>query len=334
MIGIAILVLVGAGLFFLPPRNTVKSVQGSPYQEIRNPSGFVNTDGITISELVGTKVILVDFMTYSCINCQRTFPYLNDWYARYKDQGLEIIGIHTPEFAFEHDLDNVRAAMQKFGITYPVILDNEYATWAAYKNRYWPRKYLIDIHGNIVYDHIGEGAYAETENKIVEQLNERKRVLGESGVVTVSGSEPLDMQPVVFDKIGTPETYLGAERLQYLVNLPAVSCLSGSCSYQFMSDEPRGYELSGEWKIDGEYAKLETPGGAIRITFSAAKVNLVMGAPRDVRASVYVDGVLHRQVTVRAHDLYSLVELPEYGTHVMEIRFDDADVSVFAFTFG
>src|SRR3989344_7615215 len=172
-IGLTLLILIiigGAMLFFVGPLSEMetgvgKNVEsdGEKYKEIVNPSGFVNTDGITVGSQVGKKVVLVDFMTYSCINCQRTFPYLNAWYKKYKDQGLEIIGIHTPEFAFEKDIENVREAMKRFGIMHPVVLDNDYATWRAYGNRFWPRKYLIDIHGDIVYDHIGEGAYEETE---------------------------------------------------------------------------------------------------------------------------------------------------------------------------
>ena len=171
---------VGTLIFSSPGSNKVLPSGGVRYQEIVGPSGFVNTDGITIRELIGQKIVLVDFMTYSCINCQRTFPYLNAWYGKYKDQGLEIIGIHTPEFAFEKDIDNVREAMKHFGISYPVVLDNDYATWNAYGNRYWPRKYLIDIQGNVVYDHIGEGDYEETEMKIRELLEERAQVLGEN----------------------------------------------------------------------------------------------------------------------------------------------------------
>lgn len=153
--------------------------QGIPYVEFVNPSGFVNTDSFTMRELVGKKIILIEFMTYSCINCQRTFPQVNSWYEKYKDEGLEIVGIHTPEFAYEKDIDNVRDAMKKEGIEYPIVMDNDYATWRAYGNNYWPRQYLINIDGNIVYDHIGEGAYRETELKIQELLAERKERLGQ-----------------------------------------------------------------------------------------------------------------------------------------------------------
>ena len=142
-------------------------------KEIVNPSGYINTDKITVSELIGKKVILIDFWTYSCINCQRTIPYLNSWYEKYGDKGLEIIGVHTPEFLFEQKYENVLAAVNKFGVKYPVVMDNNYSTWTAYGNLYWPHKYLIDIDGFIVYDHIGEGAYDEAEQKIQELLQER-----------------------------------------------------------------------------------------------------------------------------------------------------------------
>ena len=144
------------------------------FAELANPDGYLNTDhDITIGEYIGKKVILVDFWTYSCINCQRTLPYLTSWDEKYRDEGLLIIGVHTPEFGFEKEYDNVKRAIEKFNIKYPVVQDNEYQTWRAYKNRYWPRKYLIDIDGYIVYDHIGEGAYDETEEKIREVLKER-----------------------------------------------------------------------------------------------------------------------------------------------------------------
>src|SRR3989338_6748638 len=190
---------------------------GVPYKEIISPSGFVNTDGITMRELIGKKVVLVDFMTYSCINCQRTFPYMVAWYGKYKNQGLEIVGIHTPEFAFEKNIENVRAAMKKFGITYPVVLDNGYATWSAYGNRYWPRKYLVDIYGNIVYDHIGEGAYEETEMKIQGLLQEHARVLGEDAGVETEGVIARTMPPAP-NTARSPETYFGSLRNEFLAN--------------------------------------------------------------------------------------------------------------------
>lgn len=147
-------------------------------KEISTPDAIINApEDFNLADLVGEKVILVDFWTYSCINCQRTLPYLNDWHDEYADDGLVIVGVHTPEFEFEKDYDNVLRAVEKWGIEYPVVMDNDYSTWQSYRNRYWPRKYLIDIDGFIVYDHIGEGGYDETEEKIVELLNEKMHYL-------------------------------------------------------------------------------------------------------------------------------------------------------------
>jgi cytochrome c biogenesis protein CcdA/thiol-disulfide isomerase/thioredoxin len=303
------------------------------YREIVNPSGFVNAEPFTLGDYVGKKVILIDFMTYSCINCQRTFPYLNAWHTAYEKDGLLIVGIHTPEFAFEKDIANVRRAADKFGLKFPLVLDNDYATWAAYENRYWPRKYLIDIHGNVVYDHIGEGKYEETEAEIVKLLNERKRVLGEPGTVAVHGAFPAAESPQ-FQSVRTPETYLGSDRVQYLVNLPSTTCLTGSCSYSFTGEKRQGYELEGQWVTSGESIMLEKGQGGIRLPFTAKSVNLVAGSDSPVRVEIYVDGVLHKQVVVGPHDLYNLVDMPAYGEHVVEIRFLDPGISAFAFTFG
>lgn len=307
---------------------------GTRYRDIINPSGFINSEPFTLAEYVGKKVILVDFMTYSCINCQRTFPFLVEWHKAYEDDGLLIVGIHTPEFAFEKDIANVRRAAAKFGLEFPIVLDNDYATWTAYENRYWPRKYLINIAGNVVYDHIGEGKYAETEAEIVKLLNERKRVLGEVGTVVAHSGEAVAETPN-FNEVRTPETYLGSERVQYLVNLPSRECLTGSCSYSYSDEERQGYELEGQWVIDGESAKLEKGTGGIRLPFTADKVNLVAGSDKPVNVEVYVDGTLHKQVVIEAHDLYNLVDLGgAYGSHVVEIRFLEPGISAFAFTFG
>lgn len=164
---------------------TIKKVVPSPpvvppkamdtYTEFVNPSGFVNSEPFTMADYVGKKIILVEFITYTCINCQRTFPFMKQWHETYTKDGLLVIGIHTPEFAYERDRDNVIAAMKKEGITFPIVQDNEYATWNAYKNRFWPHRYVIDYDGNVVFDHIGEGAYAETE-AVIQKLLQIKPV--------------------------------------------------------------------------------------------------------------------------------------------------------------
>ncbi len=144
--------------------------KGAP--ELTKVNGFIDHNPITLADLRG-KVVLLDFWTYSCINCIRTIPYLSAWYEKYANEGLMIIGIHTPEFEFEKDYNNVKAVVEKFDITYPVVQDNEKGTWNAYENRYWPQKYLIDSDGYVRYDHICEGAYAETEKVIQSLLAER-----------------------------------------------------------------------------------------------------------------------------------------------------------------
>lgn len=140
-----------------------------PFTEFVNPSGFVNSEPFKLADYIGKKLILIEFITYTCINCQRTFPYMQQWHEKYKDDGLLVIGIHTPEFSYERNRSNVIAAMQKEGITFPIVQDNDYETWNAYKNRFWPRRYIIDYNGNIVFDHIGEGAYSQTE-EVIQRL--------------------------------------------------------------------------------------------------------------------------------------------------------------------
>jgi thiol-disulfide isomerase/thioredoxin len=143
--------------------------------EITGPTGYINTDGVSLEGLRGEKVVLVEFWTYTCYNCQNAQPYINGFHEEYADDGLQVIGVHSPEFEFEKDYNNVAAAVQEAGIQYPVVLDNNYATWNAYNNIYWPASYLIDADGFIRYKHFGEGAYAETEKKIQELLDERDR---------------------------------------------------------------------------------------------------------------------------------------------------------------
>ena len=357
-IGIAIIVLVVLGLgwlYFLSPENGVtntakkiiedmaksnaaKKEPGEPYKEIANPSGFVNTglnpDGtgksITIGELVGKKVVLVDFLTYSCINCQRTFPYLNAWYEKYKDQGLEIVGIHTPEFAFEKNIENVREAMKEFGIKHPIVLDNNYSTWNAYGNKYWPRKYIIDIHGNVVYDHIGEGGYEETEMKIKELLAERAEVLGtEMGIDEELVSEGLTPAQN-FAK--SPEVYFGSGRNEYLANGQAGD--SGRRDFVLPADFlPNSLYLGGEWNISPEYAE-SVSDSRIVFYYYAKNVYFVAEAGSSVSLEVWQDGKLVNAVEVKESRLYRLIENEAAGEHVLELRAGGAGLKAYTFTFG
>jgi peroxiredoxin len=157
-------------------RTTRKEKEYPPAKEITDPTGFINTGGVSIKDALGQKVVLLEFWTYSCFNCQHAQPHINAMYRKYKDDGLLVIGIHTPEFGFEKDISNVREAVQEQNIQYPVVLDNHYATWNAYGQHYWPAWYLIDANGFIRYKHFGEGAYDETEQKILELLKEKEDI--------------------------------------------------------------------------------------------------------------------------------------------------------------
>lgn len=310
------------------------------YVEIAEAAGFVNTEPFKIADLVGKKVILVDFMTYSCINCQRTFPHLKSWYEEYKDDGLEIVGIHTPEFAFEKDEGNVARAMQEAGITWPIVLDNDYGTWKAYGNNYWPRKYLIDIHGNIIYDHIGEGAYEETEERIRDALRERADVLGEQASLPAAlASASIDDAQ---NQARSPETYFGSLRNEnFRSGMPGTQ---GRQTFDRPEDPAlNALYLAGEWLITPEYA--EAGGGSSVIyRYSAREVFLVATSEEPVRVKILQDGMpvgaargedvdADGYVTVREDRLYKLIENPSAGTHVLEIQAPDG-FRAFAFTFG
>lgn len=313
------------------------------YNEIVNPSGYINSEPFLLEDLVGEKVILLDFMTYSCINCQRTYPYLNAWYDEYKDDGLEIVGIHTPEFAFEKLPQNVRDAAERFGLEFPLVLDNDYATWRAYGNRFWPRKYLIDIDGNIVYDHIGEGKYDETEEKIQELLRQRAERRGVALTFEMGEtSSPDDAEEVNFREINSPETYLGSRRSneQGIV----VSTQSGVTTFAEPEEiEPNRAYLVGQWRVTPEYAEAVSADARILYKYQAKKVFLVMGAEGQKQVTVRHDGnapgsvagssVENGVVTVDEETLYRLIEGDLSGEHLLELQMSPG-VQAFAFTFG
>lgn len=306
------------------------------YREIVAPSGFVNTPinsgqaaPITIGELVGKKVILIDFLTYSCINCQRTFPHINRWYEKYKDQGLEIIGIHTPEFAFEKDIENVRDAMQKFSVTHPIVLDNDYATWRSYENSYWPRRYLVDISGNIIYDHIGEGAYEETEAKIQEALTERARVLGIS--VPDFSAHDMPVPPEVTIRARTPEIYFGSLRNdRFLAN--GAGGISGVRSFSLPEAlKENALYLSGTWDVREEYARGGV-GAEIALRFDAKKVFMVASGA-NARISISIDGVVSNRVQVNDEGLYTLYTGGSAEKHTIQIAVEEGSLDAYTFTF-
>ncbi len=314
--------------------------------ELAGISGYLNTaDGFKLADVVGKKVVIVDFWTYSCINCQRTQPYLNAWYQKYKDQGLEIVGVHTPEFEFEKDKANVASALTKFGIKYPVVQDNEYQTWGAYGNRYWPHKYIIDIDGYIVYDHIGEGGYDETEAKIQELLKERSVALGQQIAVPSGITQPTDMIAVDSTQPISVETYFGASRNEYLKN--GVPNLSGKKTFT-VPDASKvvsgGLYLGGEWNIQNEFATTVSAGAKVVFKYKAKHVYMVASSPTPVSVTVLRDGkpvgtfsgadVVNGVVTVSGSRLYKLIDEAEYGEHTLELIVDKSGVNFYTFTFG
>lgn len=314
-------------------------------KEISTPDGFVNTGElpITINEFKGKKVVLLDIWTYSCINCQRTLPYLNSWHEKYSDEGLVIIGLHTPEFAFERKIENVEEAAKRFAIKYPIVLDNDYSTWNDYGNHFWPRKYLIDIDGRIVYDHIGEGDYDGTEGEIQRALKERSMRLKEMASISTETSIPSGVVEVDSSKPRSPEIYFGAWRNESLAN-GAQKKIGTQMLVAPAVPVSNNLYLGGPWNIQQEYA--ESSGESkIIFKYSGKNVYMVMSAASGVTAEVYRDGVIlgtdrgadvdaQGLMKVDAERLYHLIGDDEYDEHVLEIRIPSAGLQAFTFTFG
>jgi cytochrome c biogenesis protein CcdA/thiol-disulfide isomerase/thioredoxin len=289
---------------------------------------------LSLSGLHG-HVVLVDFWTYTCINCIRTLPYLKAWDAAYRHDGLTIVGVETPEFAFEHDASNVANAIEQFGIRYPVVQDNEMGTWNAYGNEYWPADYLIDSTGHVRYATFGEGDYGQTETAI-------RALLAEAGAQVGGMSHPTDV--IVPSEKATPETYLGTARAQGWVNGPH----AGTHDY---GPDPHPHLGLSEFAYTGTWNIAEQPaqaisGAGIEVRFQAKNVYLVLSSPgeRPLPVQVLLDGRpipvteagadVHGGVaTVRGQRLYTLVSLPRDEQHRLTLRFAPG-VTGYAFTFG
>ncbi len=308
---------------------------------------WLNSDGQTMKRLQG-KVVLIDFWTYSCVNCIRTFPHLADWHEKYADKGLVIIGVHTPEFAFEKEEKNVQVAIKKFGIQHAVVLDPDYKIWKLYANRWWPRKFLVSDKGVIIYDHIGEGGYAETEHAI-------QKALSDIGAKDLPAIEP-DMS------VGggicyrtTPETYLGFLRGRFgnAYNMMPKG-------EQVYTDDETEHEddlvyLHGHWELHGEFLahtrKTATLNEYLLLRYSAFSVNLVMRSRDAKPGRIYIelDGqplpedmagedVKYEKgkayVQVGESRLYKLVDSDAYHKGVLKLKTSTDNVEFYAFTFG
>lgn len=311
-----------------------------PYEapELQGIADWINTDPLTLAKLKG-KVVLIDFWTYSCINCQRTQPYLNKWYDSYEKDGFVIIGVHAPEFAFEKVTNNVKKAVKDEGIRYPVALDNDFATWTAYNNQYWPAKYLIDKDGQIRYTHFGEGDYDKTEQAI-------QTLLKESGK-TIDTKIDKDANRVSSSSGQTSETYLGYGRAERFEN-----------SAQFKAEEVARYttastvrsnywSLGGDWQINSSQSIAKGKDSHLTLNFAAKEVYLVMDGPSEKPVTLTLNGTkitaqsnggsdvdADGQIHIDGARLYKLVKLPSAKSNQkLDIQIPEG-VTVNAFTFG
>ncbi len=293
---------------------------------------WLNSKPLTGDDLKG-KVVLVDFWTYTCINCLRTFPHLKSWYEKYKIYGLEIIGVHSPEFDFEKNPENVKKAIQNHGLPYPIALDNKMATWTLFNNQYWPAHYLFDADGKLRDTHFGEGNYEKTEAMI-------RRLLIEKSKNPNLFLEPAKTLPtgVDFSEIHTPETYLGFERARHYVTAKTKL-------------ELNDWTYEGQWKQDPDRILLEKGMGKIVIRFKATQVNLVLRPGdrqnnRPIQAVIKLDGrrvqpalsgkdVHNSILNITESRLYELISIGKKAEeHFLEIEFLAPGASAYAFTFG
>jgi len=306
---------------------------------------WLNSPPLTAKGLKG-KVVLVDFWTYSCVNCLRTIPYVRAWAEKYKDQGFVVIGVHAPEFAFEKNIDNVRKAVSNLDIGYPVAIDNNYEIWRGFNNKYWPAHYFVDTEGRIRHHHFGEGDYGRSERVIQQLLAESGKTSASTGFVAVNatGAEAApDMS-----NVQTPETYIGYERAK---NFVSPGGTVQDTRHVYMAGMPRlnEWSLAGDWTIGSEHAVLHGKGGSIIYRFHARDLHLVLGpAPggKPVRFRVTLDGAVlgnsggvdvdaDGRGMVTGQRLYQLVR--QSGTitdHTFKIEFLDPGVQAYAFTFG
>ncbi|MBV7514363.1 MULTISPECIES: cytochrome c biogenesis protein DipZ [unclassified Pseudomonas] len=307
---------------------------------------WLNSPPLTAQALKG-KVVLVDFWTYSCINCLRSLPYVKAWAEKYRDQGLVVIGVHAPEFAFERDVGNVTKAMKDLGINYPVAIDNDFKVWRAFNNQYWPAHYFADAQGRIRYHHFGEGEYAESERVIQQLLHEAGAAKVADGLINAS-AEGVQLAPDM-NEVQSPETYVGYQRAEHFV--PETSLVPDKVSaYSAPSKLAlNDWSLDGQWNVGPERATSGAPASRIVYRFHARDLHLVLGPGADhkpVRFKVLVDGKAPGDAhgtdvapdgsgSVTEQRLYQLVRQTGGVTdRTFSIEFLDPGVSAYAFTFG
>lgn len=322
-------------------------VQQTPLPSFGGAVQWINSKPLTPAQLRG-KVVLVDFWTYTCVNWRRTLPYVRAWAEKYKDQGLVVIGVHTPEFGFEKNLDNIHQAVKEMRVDYPVAVDSNYAIWRAFDNQYWPALYFVDANGNIQHRQFGEGDYEQSEREIQRLLVEAgARGVG-NGLVSV---DPRGLEVAAdWADVRSPESYLGYERGENFAS-PGGAVLDKPHRYTVPAQLALNqWALSGDWTIGKEGSVLHDRNGRIAYRFHARDVNLIMGPPArggsPVRFRVFVDGKAPGSAhgddvdaegygTVSQQGTYQLVRHPKpIIDRQFEIEFLDSGVEAFDFTFG
>ena len=289
-----------------------------PAPEITGITNWINSQPLTIASLKG-KVVLVDFWTFSCINCIRTLPYVTKWYDTYKNQGLVVLGIHTPEFDFEKDNNNVADAVKRFGINYPVAQDNNYGTWNAFDNQYWPAEYLIDQKGDIVYEHFGEGNYQTTEDAV-------RSLIGLSAPAAMAPEADLS-------QVDSPEMYFEPSRLKYLDTTQTPS--EDEVNYTLPNQlDLNTFALGGYWKFVEDGAVSTKAGASIELKFHSANAYMVASGTNPVTLHITVDGVVQPDVVVSGSQLYTLFSSNKYVDHIIKIDITAPGFEAFTLTFG
>ncbi len=306
----------------------------APYHapEFSGIKSWLNSPPLTMERLRG-KVVLVDFWTYSCINCIRTLPYITAWDRKYRKDGLVIVGVHSPEFEFEKKPENVMAALSHFGIHYPVALDSDLSTWQNFDNLYWPAHYLIDRQGRVVYTHFGEGGYDVTENNI-------RFLLGIKDKAAPQAAEAFHAPDQ------TPETYLGYARAESFAGMERIS-RDAVANYRFPASLPAdSWALSGQWAVASEKIVSKSAGASLRLEFKASRVFLVLGTSngRPVHATILLNGTPSGgnagidapagNITIRRNALYELIDQKRPNRGVVEIKSSEPGLEAYAFTFG
>ena len=327
--------------------NSFLKLDESEFKKAPNLVGiahYLNTTPEELTKEIEKSVVLYDIWTYSCINCIRTLPYITSWDEKYSDQGLLIVGIHSPEFEFEKNPENVKIAIEKYNINYPVVLDNDMKTWKAFENNYWPRKYIADHEGNIRYDHIGEGGYQETEKIIQQLLDERANAFGVKTSPIISLVSIEEFEHTLFR---TPELYFGYKFAQNRNQLGSQEGFQPSRTVTYT--EPTNIELNkfypiGNWKNHEDGMELTTLNGSIKLSFNAKEVNIV--TENNAQLEIFLDGVpltekysgtdivSGNQLIVSDPGMYNIINSDTSISHIMEIQIKGKGFQAFTFTFG